>query len=125
MINRLLERDHENWITKAAEAGIGTIIRGGVARGEPGEGLGNQDRWTGFEKAGLDELRDTGETRSAFILRYTLAHPHVDTIIAGTLKPEHLQENVQAVLKGPLSSEVYAEAKRRLDQAGIRSGGVI
>lgn len=114
-----LERDHENWITRSAEAGIGTIIRGGVARGEPGQGLGNTDRWAAFEKAGLDELREAGESRSAFMLRYTLTHPHANTIIAGTLKPEHLQENVDAVLHGPLSTEVYAEAKRRLDAAGI------
>jgi aryl-alcohol dehydrogenase-like predicted oxidoreductase len=114
-----LERDHEEWITRAAQAGLGTIIRGGVARGEPGEGLGNTDRWAVFESAKLDELRETGESRSAFLLRFTLTHPHVDTIIAGTLKPEHLQENVAAVLRGPLSEQVYAEAKRRLDAAGI------
>ena len=114
-----LERDHENWIAKAGEAGIGTIIRGGVARGEPGVGLGAEDRWAAFEKAKLDELRAPGESRSSFLLRYVLAHPHANTIIAGTLKPEHLNENVQAVLRGPLSAELYAEAKRRLDKAGI------
>ena len=40
-----LEREHEDWITKSAEAGVGIIIRGGVARGEPGEGTGREDRW--------------------------------------------------------------------------------
>ncbi len=115
-----LERDHENWITKAAEAGIGIIIRGGVARGEPGVGLGNNERWERFEQAGLDELREPGESRTAFLLRYTLTHPHADTIIAGTLYPEHLKENVKAFLKGPLPPQVYAEAKRRLDKAGAR-----
>lgn len=114
-----LERDHENWITQAAEAGIGIIIRGGVARGEPGVGLGNADRWTCFEQAKLDELLDPGEARTSFLLRYTLAHPHADTIIAGTLYPEHLKQNVQTLLKGPLSPKVYAEAKRRLDGVGL------
>ena len=52
-----LERQHEDAITLAGEAGAGTIIRGGVARGEPGVGLGDGGRWTSFEKAGLDELR--------------------------------------------------------------------
>jgi aryl-alcohol dehydrogenase-like predicted oxidoreductase len=33
-----LEREHEEWISRTAEAGIGTIIRGGVARGEVGIG---------------------------------------------------------------------------------------
>jgi aryl-alcohol dehydrogenase-like predicted oxidoreductase len=114
-----LEREHEDWIRLAAEAGIGTIIRGGVARGEVGVGLGNQDRWQKFEEAGLDELREQGESRTAFLLRFTLAHPHVNTIIVGTLYPEHLQENLAAVERGPLPANVYEEAKQRMDRVGI------
>ena len=33
-----LQREHEEWITKSAEAGIGTVIRGGVAQGSPERG---------------------------------------------------------------------------------------
>ena len=113
-----LERTHEDWITRAAEAGIGIIIGGGVARGEEGVGLGQPDRWQKFNDAHLDDLLDSGESRTSFLLRYTLAHPHAHTIIVGTLHPEHLAENVAAVEKGPLPAEVYAEAKRRLAQAG-------
>ena len=118
-----LERDHEEWITKAAEAGIGILLRGGVALGEPGVGLGKADRWDTFEKAGLHELQDEDESRSAFMLRFTLTHPHTHSIITGTTNPGHLAENVQAVMKGPLSDEVYAEAKRRLDAAGESPAG--
>jgi aryl-alcohol dehydrogenase-like predicted oxidoreductase len=114
-----LEREHEEWISRAAEAGIGTIIRGGVARGEVGVGLGNEDRWKKFEQASLDELRQPGESRTAFLLRFTLSHPDVHTIIVGTLYPEHLQENIAAVKQGPLPADVYEEAKRRLDRAGV------
>lgn len=114
-----LERDHEHWISKSAAAGIGTIIRGGVARGAPGVGLGAAKRWTNFEAAKLDELRATGESRTAFLLRFTLAHPHAHTIIVGTLQPEHLQENIDALKQGPLPEALYAEAKRRLDAVGI------
>jgi aryl-alcohol dehydrogenase-like predicted oxidoreductase len=113
-----LERRHENLITAAAEAGAGIIIRGGVARGEPGSGLGNQDRWQTFEKAKLDELREPGESRTAFLLRFTLSHPHCHTTIVGTLIPEHLQDNIAIALKGPLSADVYQEAKKRLDAVG-------
>jgi aryl-alcohol dehydrogenase-like predicted oxidoreductase len=113
-----LERAHEEWITKTAQAGAGTIIRGGVARGEAGVGLGSADRWDQFEKAKLDELREAGESRTAFLLRYTLSHPHAHTTIVGTLHPEHLQENVRAAQRGPLPADTYAEAKRRLDAAG-------
>lgn len=115
-----LERDHENWITRAAEAGIGTIIRGGVARGEIGVGLGDANRWQKFEAAGLDALLEPGESRTAFLLRFTLSHPAVNTAIVGTLDPEHLHENVRAALKGPLPSDVYEEAKRRLENIGVK-----
>lgn len=113
-----LERRHENLITAAAESGAGVIIRGGVARGEPGSGLGQTDRWHTFEAAKLDELLEPGESRTAFLLRFTLTHPHCHTTIVGTLNPAHLQENVAIAAKGALPADVYAEAKRRLDQAG-------
>lgn len=115
-----LQREHENSITDSAKAGIGTIIRGGVAKGEFGVSPNaNADKWKKFEEAKLDELRQSGESRTAFLLRFTLSHPHINTIIAGTLRPEHLQENVQAAQRGPLKPDVYAEAKRRLDAVGI------
>ena len=110
-----LQREHEEWITKSAEAGIGTVIRGSVAQGEPGAGRGREDTWRKFDEAKLDDLRSPGESRSAFVLRFTLAHPHVHTIIAGTKDLAHLRENVDAVLQGPLPQDAYAEAKRRLD----------
>lgn len=112
-----LEREHEDWITKAAEAGVGIIIRGGVAQGETSSG----DRaatWEQFRRADLDELLEPGESRSAFVLRFTLTHPHAHTIIVGTTRVEHLHENVAAVMRGPLPEDVYAEAKLRLDRIG-------
>jgi aryl-alcohol dehydrogenase-like predicted oxidoreductase len=116
-----LERTHETLLRRAHDAGVGTIVRGGVARGEPGAGRGPVDRWALFERANLDELRNESETRTQWLLRFTLSHPGVDTVIVGTLSPEHLHENVRAAEAGPLSDEVYAEARRRLDAAGERS----
>jgi aryl-alcohol dehydrogenase-like predicted oxidoreductase len=113
-----LERQHEDLITKAAEAGAGIIIRGGVARGEPGSGLGHEDRWEKFERAGLDELLENGETRTGFLLRFTLTHPHCHTTIVGTMNPDHLSENIAIAEKGPLPEDVYTEAKKRLDAVG-------
>ena len=114
-----LERVHENVITTAAQAGAGIIDRGGVARGEPGVGLGNNDRWAKFEEAKLDELRAEGESRSGFLLRFLLSHPDIHTTIVGTLIPEHLKENIAIAAKGPLTPDVYAEAKKRLDAAAV------
>lgn len=109
-----LERQHEQLIQAASDSGAGVILRGGVARGEPGSGLGDDDRWFAWQKAGLDELLDTGETPTQFLLRFTKAHPGMDTNIVGTLNPEHLAANVAAASK-PLPEETYAEAKRRLN----------
>jgi aryl-alcohol dehydrogenase-like predicted oxidoreductase len=105
-------------ITQAAEAGAGIIDRGGVARGEAGVGLGSQDKWSKFDAAKLDELREEGESRTAFLLRFLISHPHIHTTIVGTLHPSHLQENITIAARGPLSAEVYAEAKQRLDAVG-------
>ncbi|RYG34425.1 aldo/keto reductase [bacterium] len=109
-----LERQHEESIQKATDAGAGVILRGGVARGEPGAGLGNEDRWKTWEAANLDELLDEGETRTGFLLRFTNSHPGMHTNIVGTKNPEHLLENVRAAAQGPLSADTYAEAKKRL-----------
>jgi aryl-alcohol dehydrogenase-like predicted oxidoreductase len=115
-----LQREHEAWITQSAQAGIGTIIRGGVARGEAGVGLGSAERWKFFEDAKLDELREPGESRTAFLLRFILSHPQIHTTIVGTLHPEHLRENVAAAQRGPLPAETYAEVQRRLDGVGVK-----
>lgn len=109
-----LERTHEAAISAAARAGAGTIIRGGVARGEPGAGLGAQERWDAWEKAKMDELLEPGESRTSFILRFTLSHPDMDTTIVGTKNPAHLKENLAAAANGALKPEVYEEAKKRL-----------
>ncbi|WP_437925071.1 aldo/keto reductase [Sorangium sp. So ce291] len=118
-----LQREHEDVISKAAEAGAGTIIRGGVARGAPTDwqrtnymlpGTAMQDRW---ERARLDELLD-GLSRIEFTLRFTLSHPGLSTTIVGTRNPKHLRDNLQFARKGPLPGEVLAEAKRRLSEAG-------
>lgn len=114
-----LERAHEEWISAAAHAGAGVIVRGGVARGEPGTGLGGKQRWEAWQKAGLDELLSPGESRTQFLLRFTLAHPGASTTIVGTKNPDHLAENVAAAQRGPLPTSTYEEAKRRLDLAGV------
>ncbi len=113
-----LQRTHENLITKAAQNGAGIIIRGGVGMGEPGKARGKQEAWALFEKARLDELRDPNESRIDFLLRFTITHPHCDTTIVGTKDHNHLLENIATVREGPLSPEIYEEAKKRLSDAG-------
>ena len=113
-----LEREHEDLISKAAQAGAGTVIRGGVAKGEVGSARADADRWAVWQKAGLDDLLDEGQTPMEFMLRFTLSHPHLSTTIVGTMNPEHLTHNLDAYHQGPLPADVYAEAKKRLAVAG-------
>lgn len=104
-----LEREHEEVISAAHAAGIGVVIRGGVARGDRGK----QEAWRCYEEAGLAELAD-GASRAEFMLRFTISHPGMTTTIVGTLNPDHLLENIVSVRKGPLPTDVYLETKRRL-----------
>jgi aryl-alcohol dehydrogenase-like predicted oxidoreductase len=110
----LLEREHEQVIGDAAAAGAGIIVRGGMARGEPGEGRGKADVWQSWHDAQLDDLLD-GETPTHFVLRYTLGLPALSTTIVGTSSVEHLRGNLAAARRGPLPADVFAEATRRID----------
>ena len=110
-----LQREHENVISEAAEAGAGIVIRGGAAKGGPGKEEGNS--WETWQKVSIDDLLD-GMSRMEFILRFTYSHPDMDTTIVGTVSPEHLQDNIDALLRGPLPADLYEQAKRRLALAG-------
>jgi aryl-alcohol dehydrogenase-like predicted oxidoreductase len=124
-----LQRDHEDVITRASDAGMGIIVRGGVARGVPDDWEGRINYMvptdvmrTWWDDARLDELLD-GMSRVEFLLRFTLSHPDLDTTIVGTANLDHLRSNLAAATKGPLPDDVVTEAKRRLDDVGARSAG--
>jgi aryl-alcohol dehydrogenase-like predicted oxidoreductase len=122
-----LQRDHENAIGRASEAGMGIVIRGGVARGAPDDWenrryymVPNETMRNFWDEANLDELLD-GMSRTAFMLRFTLSHPGLDTTIVGTSSQAHLRDNIAAALAGPLPDPLLEEAKARLSAAGARS----
>ena len=109
-----LQPEHLPALEAAAAAGVGTVIRGGVARGKPGEGHGASDVWQLWESARMDEL--LGDMSATdFMLRFTITTPQVDTTIVGTLHPEHLETNLAAAQKGPLPDSIYQEARHRLE----------
>jgi aryl-alcohol dehydrogenase-like predicted oxidoreductase len=120
-----VQREHEDLITAAAQAGAGTLIRGGVARGAAASDKGwqqgpiglatgeGQRRW---ESADVDSLL-AGMTPMEFMLRFTLSHPALSTTIVGTSSLDHLRANLAVAEKGPLPADVYAEARRRLQPA--------
>ena len=112
-----LEREHEAVISAAAEGGAGIVIRGGAAKGAPSEGKQEGSQWARWQQARLDDLLED-MTPMEFILRFTFSHPAMDTNIVGTINPAHLQDNIRALLKGPLPETIYVEAKRRLEAVG-------
>lgn len=114
-----VEREHESVISAASEAGSGIVIRGGAAKGAPSEDKQAGAQWDRWQQVELDDLLED-MTSMEFILRFTFTHPDMDTNIVGTINPAHLQDNINALLKGPLPPDVYAEAKRRLAAMGLR-----
>ena len=123
----LAQPQHHEWITKASRGGAGTVIRSDVARsarattatshhglfGRVRDALqGRKDVW---HRANFDDLREN-MSMMEFMLRFTISHSHVNTTIVGTLNPDHLADNVRAASRGPLSDDVYEEAKRRVSR---------
>jgi aryl-alcohol dehydrogenase-like predicted oxidoreductase len=120
-----IQREHEDLITAAAAGGAGTLIRGGAARGAPSEdknwrhgpiGLSEGEGQRRWEASGVEDLLgDMG--RLEFVLRFTLSHPDLSSTIVGTSNMGHLGSNLAFAEKGPLPSDLYEEAKRRLGSA--------
>jgi aryl-alcohol dehydrogenase-like predicted oxidoreductase len=119
-----VQREHEELISAAADAGAGTLIRGGAARGAPADDKGwqqgpiglsqgeGQRRW---EAAGIDDI--LGDmSRLEFVLRFTVSHPALSSTIVGTSNLNHLRSNLAIAEKGPLPADIYEEAKQRLDK---------
>jgi aryl-alcohol dehydrogenase-like predicted oxidoreductase len=117
----VIERQHEDVITDAAKAGAGVVVRGGAGRGTPsGEDTAvqrNPGMARAWERSDLDDVLGDMSPME-FTLRFTVSHPDMSTTIVGTANPEHLAANVEAVAKGPLPDDVYAEVKRRTGPQG-------
>lgn len=120
-----VQREHEDLITAAAQAGAGTLIRGGAARGGPAADKGwqagplgqpageGQRRW---DTAAIGELIG-GMPAMEFVLRFTLSHPGLSTTIVGTASLDHLRSNLAVAEKGPLPADLYEQARNRLAAA--------
>ena len=118
----VVQREHEDLITAAAQAGAGTLIRGGVARGGTAEdknwaqgplGLPQGEGQRRWASAGLDDLLG-GMPRHEFVLRFTLSHPDLSSTIVGTSSPAHLRANLAIAAKGPLPDDLYQQVRKQL-----------
>ena len=111
-----LDSKHDQWISKASEAGAGIIIRGGIGKGGPDAAIQREELNEVWNRAQLGELLSEGETPAQLILRYTLSHPHCHTTIVGTCNVDHFNENVAAAEAGPLGADLYQEIRRRVQE---------
>ena len=118
----VLGAEHHDAITRVAENGSGTIIRGVAHKNNPVDRMDVPERWRAFEEAGLDQFLDVGESRNSFLVRFALSHPHAHTLIVGTQNPDHLRDNVTAWGRGPLEPNVYAAVRLRMETAGLPWG---
>jgi aryl-alcohol dehydrogenase-like predicted oxidoreductase len=129
-----IEPEHDDLITRAAAAGAGIIVRGAVNRGVNSDtavserlrdveatmrerhiwNVESDERRSRLERARIDDLLGDQTDVTEFMLRFTLSRPDVHTAIVGTSSAKHLQANVDATKKGPLSPADYATAKSRL-----------
>jgi aryl-alcohol dehydrogenase-like predicted oxidoreductase len=120
----VVEREHEDLIHKAAQAGAGIVIRGGVARGVIIKDESIIDDYPEFlrpafrarrrlwRETRIDDLL-VGMTPMEFMLRFTITNPDMSTTIVGTANPTHLKENVRVAAKGPLPNDLYEAARNR------------
>lgn len=109
-----LAPQHHELIRQAAATGAGIILRGGIAQGGPDAEIQRPALNDVWHKARLDEVLPRGMSRAELILRFTLSHPDCHTTIVGTCNPDHLQENRQAALRGPLPAELFDEVTTRV-----------
>lgn len=111
-----LTRTSENVIQKVHdEDNLGVVVRGVVKNYLP---VYNAR----YEASRISELFEENESKHDFLIRYALSHPAISSLVIGTKNIEHMLDDIKAVEKGKLSDEVYAEAKRRLNFAGVFAG---
>lgn len=118
-----LEQDNEEIISAASAAGVGTVIRGGVAQGRAvlsgarADELGSADALATQRERWLGAIEGFATDPTGMLLRYTMSHPGVDTVIVGTSDPIHLQANLAAAALGPLPKDTRDEIRDRLKAA--------
>ena len=113
-----MEPEHEEVIRRAAEKGIGTIIRGGVALGTPNledaakrqTGVKVKSRWETADLGSLAPDLDPME----MLPRFTASHPHINSIIAGTQNLDHIANNIATIQKGALDGDLVRQIKDRV-----------
>lgn len=106
----MLTRQAENVIHTASIAGSSMICRGSLRKY-------SQNYDSRFEAAELSDLLDPGESKNDLLIRFTISNPDITAALVGTQNVKHLIANITAADKGPLSSELFEEVKRRIERS--------
>ena len=97
-------------IHTASIAGSSMICRGSLRKY-------SQNYDSRFEAAELSDLLDPGESKNDLLIRFTISNPDITAALVGTQNVKHLIANITAADKGPLSSELFEEVKRRIERS--------
>lgn len=119
-----LQQTNEDVIAALRQAGKAVVARGVTGRGAPGKawttrpiGMAEGEARDLWQRAGLDELL-AGMSPIEFMIRFAMANDDVDVALVATADNNHLAADVEYATKGPLDSELFETACRRLAAAG-------
>ena len=104
-----LQREHEEVISQVAKQGAGTIIRGGVGKGDPHHsGCPNENLWENWDKANLDELLEVGGGQNGFYAPIhhfppRCPHDHRRHVESGSSAKQYQDISKRAVIRKRLS----------------------
>lgn len=119
-----LQRKNEDVISALRRTGKAIVARGVTGRGAPAKNWATRPIGTAagevqelWQRAELDELLE-GMSRIEFMIRFALSNDNIDVGLVATTDDAHLAADIAYATKGPLDTELFQTACRRLTDAG-------
>ncbi|MEM7512887.1 MAG: aldo/keto reductase [Bacteroidota bacterium] len=108
LLDRRPEEQTFDWIK---EAGVGVLVRGGVAKGLLAGKVAKP--YLGHSQESIQKLQDTmqqmGVKPAHIAIQFALRNPSVSTVVMGASSKKQISENVEAVYVSSLSEEEWGE----------------
>lgn len=122
--NLVDQRARTHLFPRAQAKGMGIITKRPIANGSWGASkspseYADQYFERGKVLAGMGPLPGAAMHRVLVALGFTFAHDDVDTVIVGTLNPDHMKTNIEWVNnKLPIDEAIVQELQRRFQEVG-------